>query len=188
MGGIDKSGDFREQIAMGGKRPLTGGSMETKRVVRLIVYEGPADQVDTQLARSIPDGQRVGGGSVKISSLTLDEWVVPWVERLYYGPDDGQGQIKARLEALPEAPFVTDRQLVMDRAQTALALDTLVHQLTPGQRYLIAVDRVTMPEHLARHLSRALIDMGIKVLLVRTNGDPHEAIKVVDLEKPDAPV
>ena len=42
------------------------------RVARLLIYEGPADKLDEQIARSIGDGVRTGlHGSVTLRVITL---------------------------------------------------------------------------------------------------------------------
>lgn len=77
---------------------------EHKRVVRIVVFEGPADRVDAQVAGSLPDGYRIGNGSVRISTLTLDSVAAPALlaDTELLGTDEA---IADRLARLPHANF-----------------------------------------------------------------------------------
>ena len=165
---------------------------DTVRVVRLLVYEGPRETVDRQLALSLSDGWRMGHRTVKISALTLNPAEAAALLD-YQDAAEPSASLEEKLAQLAPAPYtgvqmspeeiLPERQSIGGNPRALKAIVDFVTklQLTPGERYLLAIDKALLSEQQARELAYTLRHEGIRALIARTTGDPRAAIQMIAL-------
>ena len=67
-----------------------------------------------------------------------------------------------------------------------IEIDGVAMPFEPGKQYLLLVQRNTVAEVVQHELPRLLKkQFNINVVIVRVNGDPHTAMRVVRIEEPE---